>query len=48
MPGDNFVERVHAYSKWLLRLEEPDSDSATTLRSLDANFHFRTEDHGHS
>jgi hypothetical protein len=33
MPGDNFVERVHAYSKWLLGLENTiDSDSATPLR----------------
>lgn len=33
MNGDNFVERVHAYSKWLLGLDDSESDSAIPLRN---------------
>jgi hypothetical protein len=34
MTGDNFVERVHAYSKWLLDLEDSgDLDSAPSIAS---------------
>jgi hypothetical protein len=37
MPGDNFVERVHAYSKWLLDIEDSTgSDSATPLNMSQA------------
>lgn len=28
MTGDNFVERVHAYSKWLLGLEKVGEEAA--------------------
>jgi len=48
MTDGDFVERVHAYSKWLLGLKETDSDSAAPHRSIGMGLQPRTEDHGHS
>jgi len=34
MDGDNFVEQVHAYLKWLLRLETEDERDVEEAQSV--------------